>query len=65
MNSIPCKCGHNNDEHRIGALTGNPLCNLCVNKTSRGMASSYVYHEFQLDNLRYLEQRYEESLEMG
>jgi hypothetical protein len=52
-----CKCGHEEDEHYIGTLSKVPVCALC-----RELSMPNEYHKFKLNNLRYLEEKYEEGL---
>lgn len=51
-----CICGHPRGIHFQGPFTH---CTWCR------MTKESAWHEFKLDNLKYLEQRYEESVKNG
>jgi hypothetical protein len=43
-----CKCGHEDFNHVKGYFTGTSVCEDCITFNN-------YHHEFQLDNLMYLE----------
>lgn len=51
-----CICNHIRYEHTRGHESGRFICLVCYSNMD-----SLQYHEFKLDNLKYLEQQYEES----
>jgi hypothetical protein len=51
-----CKCGHNEEEHYIGTISKVPVCDLC-----RDLSLPNEYHNFKLDNLKYLEEKANDS----
>jgi len=53
----PCKCGH--QEFRHGTYTGRSVCWGCECMISKYLMSR---HEYEADNLRYLEERYEKAI---
>jgi hypothetical protein len=56
-----CKCGHAKRWHklRLPSLGQNGIrCGKCLNEES----SNFWWHPFKPDNLKYLEQKYEESI---
>jgi len=60
--SIPCKfCGHGKEDHYpTGRLTDIKDCIICRDEMDIwGNSKVSIYHRYQLDNLRYLEECYE------
>lgn len=54
---FPCKCGHNEEKHMIVMENITPkfgLCYSCVTEET-------TRHYYEADNLRYLEQCYENN----
>lgn len=49
-------CGHEENEHSIGFISKVPACSLC-----RDISMKDPYHPFKLNNLDYLEERYDEQ----
>ena len=58
--NILCICGHIKKYHHLGVASKRPLCGSCMI-----IWNINWYHSFKLDNLKYLEQRYEESVKNG
>lgn len=56
--NLPCICGHYEDDHFIGTITKKSHCRACSD--SGGKAYYQWTHKFKLDNLKYLEGRYEQ-----
>jgi hypothetical protein len=48
--NFPCICGHDGDDHEENE--DSPLCVGCAND---GKGWNAMWHEFRLDNLKYLE----------
>jgi len=63
--SYPCICGHNKKEHLSpkGIIPGpydlDSFCDACAMDTNRWINWMPAYHDFKLDNLKYLEKEYE------
>jgi hypothetical protein len=52
-----CLCGHPSDRHFEGPIAAR--CTWCL------LAKEPAWHDFKRDNIRYLEQRHEESVKNG
>jgi hypothetical protein len=59
MNNFTCTCGHLKSDHRTNVCLG---CWLDPNHHKYFSKRARAAHEFKLDNLKYLEQRYEETI---
>jgi hypothetical protein len=59
MDNYLCKCSHLEESHGPGVASKQPLCYDCMDTS---LNSNVYYHEFRLDGLKYLEQRYEEKV---
>jgi len=61
----PCTCGHDESKHRVATnYDGSmkyPYCRVCYSNLTVLGTKSLSIHEFKLDNLKYLEQAYEQS----
>jgi hypothetical protein len=55
---VPCKCGHLRARHDIRIISKNDF-SICWECPTPGTITSECYHKFKLDNLKYLEQKYE------
>lgn len=56
MIDLICTCGHKKDDHSRGPFTQEYMCVECSY-----IDSDYHYHTFKLDNLSYLENKYNET----
>lgn len=61
-----CKCGHLESKHRRDNAK-DMYCSECWDNITTPKNPLYkidcVYHNFKLDNLKYLEQKYKESIQ--
>jgi len=65
LNSFPCICGHELLVHFSYPQDG---CNECVLQSSlheRKKLSPNYHHKFRVDNLAYLEWKYEDNLKQN
>jgi hypothetical protein len=60
ISSYPCICGHSRNKHLGYTGISDPQCLVCFDLEEDGY-DVFPMHEYQSDNLKYLENEYEKK----